>query len=421
MSVTSFPQNFSGLSRTVPVILFLVSLLRADSFAQSEPGLVWTVSAPAVPVESESRLEVTLTVLNDSSSDLVRALPELLRGKLVGGAINSLVELKRSAVVEPAEVRIPAGRFVRRAYATSLPVLPVGKLTLEITEPAGLNPVFVEVVPRAAISKQEPKSSSGAFARFFKEAVKDEAFDPGAFFKQHISGYEPFYFIASTESPNAKFQVSFKYQLINANSRLAERNPMLKGFHFAYSQTSLWDWNGESAPFFDSSYRPEMLYFWDRALGGKSSDWYRVDMQTGAQHESNGKGGVDSRSLNIVYLRSTLTLGKPDSLQLSLSPRAWVYVIDLDDNPDLENYRGYVDLRAVVGWAKGVQLSAIGRMGDDWNRGSIQLDLTYPMMKLLSGSFSMYLHAQYFNGYGESLLLYNRRGDSWRVGFSFFR
>ena len=38
--------------------------------------------------------------------------------------------------------------------------------------------------------------------------------------KQHISGYEPFYLIADTELPNAKFQASIKHQLLNSESRL---------------------------------------------------------------------------------------------------------------------------------------------------------------------------------------------------------
>ena len=44
-------------------------------------------------------------------------------------------------------------------------------------------------------------------------------FDPGRFFKEHISGYEPIYFIAGTKSPNAKFQISFMYQLLNEEGR----------------------------------------------------------------------------------------------------------------------------------------------------------------------------------------------------------
>jgi outer membrane phospholipase A len=31
------------------------------------------------------------------------------------------------------------------------------------------------------------------------------------------------------------------------------------------------------------------------------------------------------------------------------------------------------------------------------------------------------LQAQYFTGYGESLLLYNQRSDAFRVGFALYR
>ncbi|MBK7998012.1 MAG: phospholipase A [Verrucomicrobia bacterium] len=411
---------FARALRLVCVVLLGLLAGGLVRLSAAERGMVMQLSGPGSAVETGSRVSLWLTFLNDAADDLTRTFPETLKGKLTEGSLVEEIEFTRVASSEPAEVRVQAGRFVRREYALTLPALASGRATIEFIEPAGLNPLLIEVKPRTVAVEESPQGS--ALVRFLKEAVlQDEAFDSGAFFKKHISGYEPFYFIAGPESPNAKFQVSIKYQLVNADSRLAARAPALKGFHFAYSQTSLWDWNGESAPFFDSSYRPEMLYKWERAAGGGASDWFRLDLQGGVQHESNGKGGADSRSLNIAYLRPSLTLGKPDSLQLSLSPRAWVYVLDLDDNRDLEDYRGYVDLRAVVGWAKGVQLSAIGRMGDDRNRGSVQLDLTYPMMKLLSGSFSFYLHAQYFNGYGESLLLYNERGDSWRLGFSLYR
>ncbi|HWH70387.1 MAG TPA: phospholipase A, partial [Candidatus Sulfotelmatobacter sp.] len=272
-------------------------------------------------------------------------------------------------------------------------------------------------------SGSEPPAKTG-LAKLLQQAEPtepDREFEPGRFFKEHISGYEPFYFIAGTESPNAKFQISFKYQLLNNEGPVARHWTALKGFHVAYTQTSLWDWNQASAPFLDSSYKPELLYLWERVVGGQPTNWFRLDLQTGLQHESNGKGGEDSRSLNIAYLRPTLTFGRDDGLQFTFQPRAWVYVGDLSDNPDLPRYRGYADVRAILGWKRGLQLSGLGRLGEDADRGSLQLDLTYPLMTILSGSFSVYLHAQYFTGYGESLLLYNERSSAFRVGFSLYR
>jgi outer membrane phospholipase A len=246
-------------------------------------------------------------------------------------------------------------------------------------------------------------------------------YSPEQFFREHFHGYEPVYFVAGSEIPNAKFQISLRYQLLNNDGALARHAPFLKGLSVAYTQTSLWDLNSPSAPFFDSSYKPEMLYVYERVDGGKWGDWVRLDLQGGLQHESNGKAGTDSRSLNIGYFRPRLTLGRADGFQFAIQPRVWGYVGDLTDNPDIKDYRGYGDLRLTAGWARGAQLSATGRIGDDWRNGAVQLDLTYPMMRLLSGSFSVYLHAQYFNGYGESLLEYNERGDAFRIGFALYR
>ena len=250
---------------------------------------------------------------------------------------------------------------------------------------------------------------------------KLEAHDPVDFFKRHFYPYEPFYFVAGPDSPNAKFQISFKYQIVDEESALARRAPFVAHLFAAYTQTALWDWNKPSAPFEDSSYKPELMYSHALLARAGSNEWFRLDFQTGLQHESNGRDGADSRSLNIAYLRPTLVFGRADGPQLTLSPRAWVYLGGLDDNPDLADYRGYADLRTVVGWANGVQLASILRVGDDFDRGSVQLDLTYPLNRIPWLGLTWYLHAQYFTGYGESLLHYNERSSTYRFGFSIFR
>ena len=206
------------------------------------------------------------------------------------------------------------------------------------------------------------------------------------------------------------------------------------------------DFGQLSSPFLDTSYKPEMFYLWERVDRGRWADWFQLDLQGGLQHESNGNPEIESRlldigdrvsyyvldgtggqrvstsrSLNMLYLRPTARFGKADSFQVAVSPRVWAYVGGLEDNPDLPDYRGYVDLRVTMGWARGLQLSTTGRLGDDANRGSLQLDLSYPLMGLFSGSLSVYLYAQYFTGYGESLLLYDQRSDAFRFGFALYR
>jgi outer membrane phospholipase A len=396
----------------IPVLMFgaWTSVLGQDAV---QGNASWLLVAPTNSVAAGKPVPLGVVLLNASSESLKRSLPSTLHGRLLAGTHRQDVSLRRDTAKpdESVELVAPPSGFARRDYVVELPAAISGLVVLEI-------PLLAARVALEVTAAPAPAEKSDV-AKIVQQA--QPPFSAADFFKEHISGYEPFYFIAGPESPNAKFQISLKYQLLSRHSALAAHAPALEGIHFAYSQTSLWDWNGPSAPFFDSSYRPELLYTWERLWGGRATNWYRLDLTGGVQHESNGKDELDSRSLNIVYFRPTFTLGKPDELQWTVSPRVWVYVGDLSDNPDMEDYRGYADLRMILGWARGVQLSTIGRLGDDGEHGSIQLDLTYPLMRLLAGSFSVYLHAQYFNGYGESLLLYNEKGSSWRLGFALFR
>jgi outer membrane phospholipase A len=197
--------------------------------------------------------------------------------------------------------------------------------------------------------------------------------------------------------------------------------PPIQDVYLGYSQVSLWDWDKPSAPFYDSSYKPEILYASQWIHRDRWASWFRLEFQTGFQHESNGRDGAESRSLNIAYVKPTLAFGQTNGLQLLLAPRAWFYVGDLVDNPDLADYRGYADLRVVMGWNQGLQLSALGRLGKDFDKGSLQLDLTYPLWKVPLLRSSLFLQLQYFTGYGESLLAYNERSSTFRAGFALFR
>lgn len=377
---------------------------------------------PTEAVATNSRVSVWLHYLNPSTREVSRDFPARFEGRLRWGEKRVNVTLELANPDEAVAVSVAGGGFARREYRFALPRLGEGEGVLE-AYPIAVNRLIVEIRKSGApLPEEERQPGRSEFSKQLQTGEQPRSrYNPVDFFKEHFFGYEPFYFIAGTESPNAKFQVSLRYQIVNSEGPLGARVPPLKGINVAYTQTSLWDWDSPSSPFYDSSYKPEVLYLWERVDGGHWADWFRLDLQGGLQHESNGKAEADSRSLNIVYLRPMIRFGTDDSLQFTLQPRVWAYVGDLSDNPDIKDYRGYVDLRATVGWARGLQLAAVGRMGDDWDHQSLQLDLTYPMMRLLSSSFSVYLHAQYFTGYGESFLGYQERNDAFRVGFSIYR
>ena len=51
-----------------------------------------------------------------------------------------------------------------------------------------------------------------------------------------------------------------------------------------------------------------------------------------------------------------------------------------------------------------------------------QIDASYPLVTQLFANIGSFLHVQYFSGYGENLLDYNRRQDNqFRIGISIVR
>lgn len=406
-------HKISTLARAF-ISLCLVTLARGQ-----DPALTLTVASESVT--NGGRMSVWLNALNTSGSEIAWTFPQPIEAKIISpqGTLDSPIDLRTA---ESNAVMIAPGAFVRREYVFTVPNSVTGRVVMQFPW-LNVNRTVLDVHAPAAAAGLPSKEKDSLFVRFIKEVEPTEPGKrqgPGRFFKEHISGYEPMYFIAGNKSPDVKFQISFAYQLLNSDGPLATAAPALKGFHIAYTQTSLWDGNASSAPFYDTSYKPEFFFAWENVMRSPPARWFQLDLQASLKHESNGKGGADSRSLNIAYFRPTLTLGRDDGLQLILQPRVWTYLGDLSDNPDVVDYRGYADLRAILGWKRGLQLSALGRMGRDGNHRALQLDLTYPMMRIF-GSFSLYLDVQYFTGYGESLLGYNRSSDELRAGLALFR
>ncbi|OGW27992.1 MAG: hypothetical protein A2X56_08620 [Nitrospirae bacterium GWC2_57_13] len=167
-------------------------------------------------------------------------------------------------------------------------------------------------------------------------------------------------------------------------------------------------------PFHDSSYRPSLFYEvadTDRIRRKGSLPW----LQVGYEHESNGKARPESRGMDIFFVRPRLFFGKPEGTHFRFAPKVWTY-LGRGGNSDMKHYRGYSDLLGILdigkdeGFFSKSQVSVTLRKGVHWHYGSLQVDAAYPM-----GS-TFYLHFQYFNGFGETILDFNKRETQYRMG-----
>lgn len=382
------------------------------------------LEGPTHPLTAGGTLTVTAHFLNPSSQSLPFSPPESLDWQTLDSPpATGQVHLQPDPTPLPPDPILPPGAFRTRTYSGPVPTHWTGRR--ELSFPAARSPHLVLTVleptgdslPTTPADPHDPTQTPATKGNSNLIGQRDL---PGQnFFRRHFAGHEPMYFLWGPHDPAVKFQFSIRYKIINPDAELGRYWDWTHGLHLAYTQTSLWDIDQPSAPFFDTSYKPELLWRLDDFLPAVTW-WDQLGLQLGLQHESNGKDGLDSRSLNRLYLRPTFLYGNPDRFFISLSPNAWVYLGNLDDNPNLDRYRGNVGLELQTGRSDSFQLAGLLRLGNHADRGSMQWDATYPLSELIP-NFDLFLHAQYFNGWGESLLEYDQRTWAFRFGISLFR
>jgi outer membrane phospholipase A len=281
----------------------------------------------------------------------------------------------------------------RRIYSGVMPPGATGTVTLQLSG-TGSNSVVVQVLRRDEVQRVTARPSS------VEEAP--------------LSEEEPVYFVIGPRGGwNARFQLSFKYRLFDPGSGFGAERPWLSGFYFGYTQNSFWDLESASKPFRDTSYRPSLFWKWERADYRTWIDGARF----GVEHESNGRSGVDSRSINIVFLRPEWRWRSEGGRLLEFTPKLYAY-LNKGENPDIPAYRGHVDWR--VRYDSGGQwiATAVARVGNA-GHGSLLVDLSRRTRDVRVGPLSGYLHLQLFDGYGEAIVDYNvRRKAQIRIGLA---
>lgn len=347
---------------------------------------------------------------------IVRSLAKLQGGKASYSVpVNNFARMAWSAEVpasarglqaisiegQPAMMALDAtGRDSGTLASTPAPV--------PVVDPRTGQPVPPAVVTAAGASPEGGPAPDSVAVSSYQQSAFDH-------FRSAISEYKPVYFdIGTRGQTTARFQISAKYRLFSPSGN----RPATWGenFYLGYTQTSLWDLQGDSMPFIDTTFNPSLFWLSDNMWQSESQIW-RLGLNTGVEHNSNGKAGDDSRSVNDAYIQPQFNYRFDGGSTLTFAPKVKAYFGVASENSDYADYAGRVDWN--LRWAQdnGAVVSAMYRQGDQ-RRRTTQLDFAWPLQRTWL-NMNGYLHLQYFNGYGETLLGYNQRNESqFRIGLS---
>ncbi|MGH1359860.1 MAG: phospholipase A [Burkholderiaceae bacterium] len=218
----------------------------------------------------------------------------------------------------------------------------------------------------------------------------------------------------SSKPYEIQFQVSLKLPFTPSKHSENPRQPIL---FFAYTGSAWWQaYNSRrSRPFREYNHAPEV--FLSIPTRRQALGWNLQSFQFGFEHHSNGRDSGSSRSWNKLFTQFELDRASNHWLTL----RSWWRIpedakVDPadpegDDNPDITRFLGHNELR--FGYSSS---------GLNWNmmlrrslrssgKGAAELSLSYPTGFNPKTRWTLRL----FDGYGESLIDYNRRSK--RIAF----
>ncbi|GAA5225261.1 phospholipase A [Membranihabitans marinus] len=200
------------------------------------------------------------------------------------------------------------------------------------------------------------------------------------------------------QTADAKFQISIKQRL--TKSILPGKTTLL----LTYTQKSFWDIYQNSSPFAESNYNPGLTLvrpiLHDHQLKGAAVLTF--------EHESNGLDSISSRSWNYFTLSGIYFYNANISIQAKL----WAGILG-DENKDLNQYRGHGLLAFNFRNNRdNIWTSLVVNPTAKLNRINTIFEFNYkPSLKA-----NQYLFLQWYNGYGENLIDYNRYTSMIRIG-----
>lgn len=203
----------------------------------------------------------------------------------------------------------------------------------------------------------------------------------------------------TNNTADAMFQISIRHRLTKSIL------PFGTFAYLTYTQKSFWNIYAESSPFRDTNYNPgiglaKVILHKNRLLGVAFIQ---------IKHESNGREKEESRSWNYLSLAAKYYINP----QFNISGEFWLPYVDGDNNKDLLDYKGLGQINVSLTdarqkWWLEMQLNQRKGFGNINTIASIAFKV--------SKSSNQYLFLRFQDGYGDSLLDYNKYSMNVRIG-----
>lgn len=207
------------------------------------------------------------------------------------------------------------------------------------------------------------------------------------------------------ESPS-KYNSNVKFQISIAQRLTKSTLPWNTYLSLFYTQKVFWNVLESSMPMTDLNFNPAVglvkpLFVKNRFIG---------KLMLMLEHESNGRDGVKSRSWNKISFGASIMIDP----QMIVHGKAWIPIVDGMYNKDILDYAGIYQVGTSFFTADrrfGASVTLVKRRGWSLDYNAI-IELNYRLFK----RDNQYLFLQYYNGYGEGLLDYNKYHSMLRVG-----
>ena len=202
------------------------------------------------------------------------------------------------------------------------------------------------------------------------------------------------------ENTNVKFRISISQRLTRSVL------PFHSYLYLYYTQKVFWNVLENSMPMTDLNFNPGIgiakpLFVKNRFIG---------KLMACIEHESNGRDGDASRSWNKISFGANIMIDQ----NLMVHGKFWIPIVDGENNKDILDYCGIYQVGLQM-FSNNRRFSGsvtlVKRRGWRLSYNTI-IDLSYRIFK----RDNQFLFLQYYNGYGEGLLDYNKFHSQLRVG-----